>query len=171
MKRFKLNAAALIESARVGADSLRAFPFNQAGPRDTSTGFPLGGTALLFNQTELRFPLIGDNLGGVLFHDMGNIYSSVNNISLRFRQRNIQDFDYTVHGVGFGIRYRLPIGPVRFDLGYSINPPSYYGFPPGSSQQDLINAGPVPCPPNVPNRCVVGHLPHITYALSIGQTF
>ena len=60
-----------------GGTSHRGFPENQAGPRDTSTGFPLGGTALLFNQTELRFPLIGENIGGVLFHDMGNIYSSL----------------------------------------------------------------------------------------------
>jgi hypothetical protein len=42
-----------------GAQSDRGFPENQAGPRDPSTGFPLGGTALFFNQTELRFPLIG----------------------------------------------------------------------------------------------------------------
>ncbi len=39
-----------------GSASMRAFPDNQAGPRDLETGFPLGGDALLFNQTELRFP-------------------------------------------------------------------------------------------------------------------
>ncbi len=63
-----------------GGTSHRGFRENQAGPRDLDTGFPLGGTALLFNQTELRFPLIGDNIGGVLFHDMGNIYSSIDNV-------------------------------------------------------------------------------------------
>ncbi len=57
-----------------GSTSLRGFPDNQAGPRDPLTGFPLGGNALLFHQTELRFPLIGDNISGVLFHDMGNVY-------------------------------------------------------------------------------------------------
>ncbi len=40
-----------------GASTMRAFPDNQAGPRDLMTGFPLGGNALLFNQTELRFSL------------------------------------------------------------------------------------------------------------------
>ena len=64
-----------------GGTSHRGFPENQAGPRDPTTGFPLGGTALFFNQTELRFPLIGDNIGGVLFHDMGNIYSSAEPVS------------------------------------------------------------------------------------------
>src|SRR5262249_30282487 len=46
-----------------GASSQRAFPENQAGPRDLTTGFPLGGSALLVHSTELRFPLIGDNIG------------------------------------------------------------------------------------------------------------
>jgi outer membrane protein insertion porin family len=154
-----------------GGTSHRGFFEQQAGPRDTSTGFPLGGTALLFNQTELRFPLIGDNLGAVLFHDIGNIYSSLEKMSFRFSQRDIQDFDYAVQAVGFGIRYRTPVGPIRIDLGYSINPPNYYGVPKGFSEQDLINLGPNPCPPNVPNVCVAQRLPHFTYAFSIGQTF
>ena len=57
--------------------SHRGFPENQAGPRDDSTGFPLGGSAEFFNNTELRFPLLGENVTGVLFHDMGNVYSSI----------------------------------------------------------------------------------------------
>ena len=101
-----------------GASSDRAFPDNQAGPRDPGTGFPIGGNALLFHSTELRFPLFGDNVGGVLFHDMGNVYDSVRDISFRFRQRNLEDFDYMVQSVGFGIRYHTPIGPSahRFQL-------------------------------------------------------
>src|ERR1019366_1907254 len=95
-----LDAIPLAERFFVGGGSShRGFPENQAGPRDATTGFPLGGTALLFNQTELRFPLIGDNVGGVIFHDMGNIYSSLSNFSLRQRQRDQQDFDYMEHAV------------------------------------------------------------------------
>ena len=60
-----------------GASTNRAFPDNQAGPRDPLTGFPIGGSALFFHSTELRFPLFGDNIGGVLFHDMGNVYTDV----------------------------------------------------------------------------------------------
>src|SRR6185437_616350 len=69
-----------------GAYSNRAFPDNQAGSRDVTTGFPLGGSALLMNSLELRFPLIGDNISGVLFHDAGNVYDSIRKISFRFRQ-------------------------------------------------------------------------------------
>jgi outer membrane protein insertion porin family len=163
-----------------GGDSLRAFPYNQAGPRDTGmslvpgspssqpTGFPLGGNALFFNNVELRFPFIGPNIQGVFFHDMGNVFSSVGNISFRFRQKNLQDFDYTVHAAGFGIRYRTPVGPVRLDLAYSINPPSFIGF--GGTPQQLLQ-----CNPNLPAQGVcVGtkqNISHFQFFFSIGQTF
>jgi outer membrane protein assembly complex protein YaeT len=111
-----------------GSTSHRGFPENQAGPRDLLTGFPLGGNALLFHSTEIRFPLLGDNVNGVLFHDMGNVFTDVSSISFRVRQRDIQDFDYMVHAAGFGIRYRTPIGPIRVDLAYAMNAPAYYGL-------------------------------------------
>ena len=123
-----------------GASSNRAFPDNQAGPRDLETGFPIGGDAMLMNSTELRFPLFGDNVGGVLFHDMGNVYSDVRNISFRFDQRNNQDFDYMVQGFGFGIRYRTPIGPIRVDFSLSPNSPRFYGFQ-GTYDQLLAGTG------------------------------
>lgn len=110
-----------------GAFSNRAFPDFQAGPRDLTTGFPVGGDALFTNTFELRFPLIGDNLGGVIFNDMGNVFSAVNKISLRFRQENLQDFDYGVQGFGFGLRYRTPLGPVRVDFSLSPNSPRFFG--------------------------------------------
>jgi outer membrane protein assembly complex protein YaeT len=151
-----------------GATSERGFPDLQAGPRDTSTGFPLGGTALLMNQTELRFPLLGDNIGGVLFHDMGNVYSSPSAISFRTDQHGLGDFDYMNHAVGFGIRYRTPIGPVRMDFAYSINPPRFYGFK--GSFSDLLNAGPMPCATQ-PYNCETQSISHFQFFFSIGQTF
>jgi len=123
-----------------GSTSDRAFPDNQAGPRDLVTGFPIGGNALLFHSTEIRFPLIGDNLRGVLFHDMGNVYDNINDISFRFRQRDKQDFDYAVQAVGFGIRYRTPIGPIRADFSFSPDAPRFYGFA-GSYEQLIQNQG------------------------------
>jgi len=151
-----------------GATSERGFPDLQAGPRDTTTGFPLGGTALLMNQTELRFPLLGENIGGVLFHDMGNVYSSLSSISFRTDQHGNSDFDYMNHAVGFGIRYRTPIGPVRLDLAYSINPPSFIGFK--GSFSDLLSAGQYPCMTQ-PYNCVAQSISHFQFFFSIGQTF
>jgi len=159
-----------------GADSLRAFPFNQAGPRDTGaplvpgekasqpTGFPLGGNALLFNNVEFRFPMIGDNIQGVLFHDMGNIYSTLSDLSFRFHQRDLQDFNYAVQAAGFGIRYRTPLGPIRLDLAYSINTPSYIGFQ-GTPQQ-LLECGTI-------KQCasLKQSISHFQFFFSIGQAF
>jgi len=120
-----------------GSTSLRAFPDFQAGPRDPTTGFPIGGNVLFTNTFELRFPLFGDNVGGVLFHDAGNVYSSLNQFSFRFRQRNLQDFNYMVQSAGIGIRYRTPIGPIRIDFSFSPNAPRFYGLK--GTEEDLLN--------------------------------
>ncbi|MGO4883953.1 MAG: POTRA domain-containing protein [Bryobacteraceae bacterium] len=151
-----------------GATSERGFPDLQAGPRDLTTGFPLGGTALLMNQTEIRFPLFGEDIGGVLFHDMGNVYSSVGAISFRTDQHGMSDFDYMNHAVGFGIRYKTPIGPVRLDLAYSINPSRFTGF--SGSFSDLLSAGPEPCSTQ-PYNCIPQRISHFQFFFSIGQTF
>jgi outer membrane protein insertion porin family len=121
-----------------GGNSHRGFPENQAGPRDAATGFPVGGQALLFFNHELRFPLIGTNLGGVFFLDSGNVYSRLQDISFRLSQphqtrmaadgpQELFGFNYMVHAAGIGIRYRTPIGPVRLDLAFSPNSPRFEG--------------------------------------------
>lgn len=120
-----------------GSTSLRAFPDFQAGPRDLATGFPLGGNAMFVNNLELRFPLYGDNLAAVLFHDIGNVYDTLGDFSLRFRQRNLQDFDYGVQDAGIGFRYRTPIGPIRLDLSFSPDAPRFFGLK--GTEQDYIN--------------------------------
>jgi len=151
-----------------GASSDRAFPEEQSGPRDPETGFPIGGNALFFNQTELRFPLIGENVGGVLFHDFGNTFTGANNFTFRVKQDGLGDFDYMVHAAGFGIRYRTPVGPFRVDLAYDLNPPRFYGFK--GTEQDLVNAGVHPCQ-NAVNQCTQQSVSHFQFFFSIGQTF
>ncbi len=144
-----------------GSTSLRSFPDFQAGPRDLTTGFPLGGKALFVNNFELRFPLYGDNLGGVLFQDSGNVYSTLNAVSFRFDQHNQQDFDYMVQSLGFGIRYRTPIGPVRFDLSYSPNAPRFIGLK--GTLADFLSGNPVPTTAQKINS--------FQFHISLGQAF
>jgi len=143
-----------------GSSTNRAFPDNQAGPRDLETGFPLGGNALLFHSAELRFPLIGDNLGGVFFHDLGNVYSDVRSISFRYHQKGLQDFNYMVHDTGFGIRYNTPVGPIRADFGLSLNSPRFFGFQ-GTRDELLAGQG-----TQVNQRINV-----FQFHFSLGQTF
>ena len=166
---------------------MRGFGDNQAGPRDTgnpqeipsapatqyATGFPIGGNGLFFNTVELRFPLLFPNVSGVVFHDMGNIYNTFGDISLAYQQRSTQDFNYAVQAAGFGIRYKTPLGPVRVDLSYALNPPRYLGYSRNESIQQLL-ACPAPgtvipvtagCTPSMQR------LPHFQFFFSIGQAF
>lgn len=143
-----------------GSTSIRAFPDFQAGPRDLVTGFPLGGSALFINNFELRFPLYGDNLGGVIFQDAGNVYSSLNAFSFRFRQSNLQDFNYMVQDAGIGIRYRTPIGPIRADVSFSPDAPRFFGLK--GTLQDYINGT---------ARSTVQKINAFQFHISLGQAF
>jgi outer membrane translocation and assembly module TamA len=159
-----------------GPSSMRGFGYNEAGPRDIgsatagATGFPIGGNALFFNTFELRFPLLGKNIGGVFFEDMGNIYSGFSNISLAYHQKSNQNFDYAVQAPGFGIRYKTPLGPIRLDFAYALNPTRYVGYT-GTVQQ-LIT-----CADNGQLNKIAGcisqpeQLSHFTFSFSIGQAF
>jgi outer membrane protein insertion porin family len=111
-----------------GADSLRGFPMNGAGPQrpvtvcsnpaDASTctviSVPVGGEMLAILNSEARFPIpLKSGLGGVFFYDGGNVYSNI----------NIHQFiDHYSNSIGFGIRYRTPVGPIRIDIGRNLNP-------------------------------------------------
>ena len=151
-----------------GANSHRGFAYNQAGPRDPATGFPLGGGSQFLNSMELRFPLVGSDISAVLFHDAGNVYSRPGRISLRSAQQvrtdseggKEFDFDYMVHALGFGIRYRTPIGPVRLDLAFAANPPRFVGFD-GTREQLLNGTG----------TFREQRLPALQFHFSLGQTF
>ncbi len=168
-----------------GGVSMRGFGDNQAGPRDIGTatqlpgtvdpnakptGFPIGGNALLFNTFELRFPLLGPNVSGVFFHDVGNIYTSFSKLSFSARQPSDQNFNYAVQAAGFGIRYKTPFGPLRADIAYSINPPTYIGYDRTESFQDLLQCGPNS---GSDPRCVTSRqkLGHVQFFFSIGQAF
>jgi len=111
-----------------GETTLRGFPINGAGPQrtvpacsnpaDPSTcvnlQVPIGGRQLFIINSELRFPLrIKEGLGAAVFYDGGNVYGPIG-IS-----RFIQDYTNTI---GVGLRYKTPVGPIRFDIGRNLNP-------------------------------------------------
>jgi outer membrane protein assembly factor BamA len=157
-----------------GASSIRGFPINGAGPRDLQTGFPVGGTAAFVNTLELRMPAptlpwVGDSVYFVLFHDMGNVFQNARDMFpsfLRFNQPNRQtcsnvsgqigtcDFNYFSHDVGVGVRYKTPVGPIRLDFSYNLNPPVYPVI------YDFNN--------NPPHQ---GHAAHFNFFFSIGESF
>lgn len=153
-----------------GGTSIRGFGLNQAGPRDVTTGFPIGGLALLAFNQELRFPMklpfIGNRLGGAVFYDAGNVFTDIHHISLRYTpappptgcqpgstllQSQCPNLNYFSHSVGFGFRYATPIGPIRIDLAYQINPANF-----------LIQGTP---------QNTLSQLPHFQFFFNIGSTF
>jgi outer membrane protein insertion porin family len=111
-----------------GETTLRGFPINGAGPQrsvpacsnpaDPATCVnllvPTGGRQLFIFNSELRFPLgIKEGLGAAVFYDGGNVYRAIN-IS-----HFLQDYTNTI---GVGLRYKTPVGPIRFDIGRNLNP-------------------------------------------------
>jgi len=164
-----------------GGTSLRGFGLNQAGPRDT-TGFPVGGQAMLVLNQEFRFPMrlpyFGTSLGGALFYDGGNVYSRASRISFRSSlpkptfdnsatpqclSNCSNELSYFAHTVGLGLRYATPVGPIRIDLGYQLNRPFF------------VEA--IPCPSSSPT-CTVGslgykaaQLPRFQIFFSLGSSF
>jgi outer membrane protein insertion porin family len=148
-----------------GASSHRGFPINGAGPRDLQTGYPVGGAAAFVNSFELRLPpptlpLVGNSVSFVVFHDMGNVFQNARDMFpsfLRYNQPNKStctnvsnaigtcNFNYFSHAVGLGARYATPVGPIRVDFSYNLNPPIYpiiydfYNNPPHTGQAGHFN--------------------------------
>jgi outer membrane protein insertion porin family len=93
-----------------GATSIRGWGRYEVSPL-SDDGFPIGGDAMLAFSGELRARLHG-NLGGVLFLDGGNVWAD----SMGFKLNDLR------YAIGPGLRYQTPIGPIRFDFGWQLNP-------------------------------------------------
>lgn len=70
----------------------------------------LGGNTEILGNVEYRFPIFSA-VSGAVFGDFGQVYADTN-IDLRQLR----------YGVGTGVRYTSPIGPLRFDVGYNPDP-------------------------------------------------
>ncbi len=93
-----------------GATSIRGWGRYEVSPLSGS-GLPIGGNSMFAFSEEVRAVLRG-NLGGVVFLDAGNVWDRAGEFS----------FGDLRYAIGPGLRYQTPIGPVRFDIGYQLNP-------------------------------------------------
>lgn len=140
-----------------GARTVRGYGRRMLGPKrlietvneDDSTivnerYVPQGGRSVFNVNLELRQNLDGivNGLGVAAFIDGGQVWSDVRNIKP-------QDIQF---GVGGGFRYQSAIGPVRFDVGYKVNP----------TDQDLGITGPDE---------EAGFWDYFGFHISIGQAF
>jgi outer membrane protein assembly complex protein YaeT len=92
-----------------GAQSLRGWGRFEVSP--LADGLPVGGDTMFSFSSEARAALKG-KLGGVLFLDAGNVWTDLRTV----------DFGQIRYAVGTGLRYATPVGPIRLDWGYQLNP-------------------------------------------------
>ena len=88
-----------------GDESVRGFGYNSLGPKD-ELGNVVGGSNLLVASVEYERLLRG-NFYGAVFVDAGNAFDTV-------------DVDPAI-GVGIGLKWLSPVGPLRFYLGHPLN--------------------------------------------------
>ena len=84
-----------------------------------------------------------------IFHDMGNVFTdgthmlhsllrwhqdtsrcsqAVNSLPVQGAGATLCSYNYISHAIGIGVRYKTPVGPVRFDFGYNLNPTVFPHF-------------------------------------------
>ena len=99
-----------------GATTVRSFGERDLGPHDNH-GHPVGGEFYTVFNVEYTFPIFGE-LQGAVFTDAGNLLPSSEDIGLN-------DMRYAI---GAGLRYKLPVGPIRLDYGVNPDPHPFEDF-------------------------------------------
>ncbi|MBL8199583.1 MAG: outer membrane protein assembly factor [Chromatiales bacterium] len=89
-----------------GDGSVRGYDYKTLGPTD-DTGSVTGGADTLVGSVEFDQKVVG-NWSVAAFVDMGNAFDSFKSMSLKT-------------GVGAGIRWFSPLGPIRFDVGVPLD--------------------------------------------------
>ncbi len=169
LRGFSINAAG-------PRDPLTGFPIGGAGALINSTEL---------RMPPPNLPGFGNTLSFVLFHDMGNIFRDASEVwpsAIRIHQpdreacmtpapvgttspvgtdtstgpHGLCSFDYFSHAPGMGLRYHTPVGPIRLDFSYNLNPPI---FPVTYNYSEPTE------PPHV------GEASHFNFFFSLGQTF
>jgi outer membrane protein insertion porin family len=99
-----------------GATTVRSFAERDLGPHDNH-GHPVGGEFFTVFNVEYTFPIFGE-LQGAVFTDAGNLLPTSEDIGLN-------DMRYAI---GAGLRYKLPVGPIRLDYGVNPDPHEFEDF-------------------------------------------
>lgn len=103
-----------------GINTVRGYETRTLGPRENVydgqgniiNSEPIGGTNEFVSQNEFIFPIVQSlGLRGVMFFDAGNA----------FLQKDGIDFGNLRYGVGAGVRWLSPFGPLRIEYGVPLN--------------------------------------------------
>jgi len=95
-----------------GINSVRGYDWQDINAGKNSEGKIRGGEKSIQFNAELNFPLLADvGLAGVIFYDMGDVFSTDEDIS----------FDELYSSYGAGIRWYSPMGPIRIEYGITLD--------------------------------------------------
>ncbi len=94
-----------------GANSVRGYGRHRLGPLSSGDD-PVGGRSVMEGALELRYRY-SEQLGGAVFLDFGQV-------SKRSFSVPVDDLRFAL---GFGVLYATPVGPLRLDLGFPLDPP------------------------------------------------
>ncbi|MCB1499770.1 MAG: outer membrane protein assembly factor [Bauldia sp.] len=92
-----------------GPSTVRGYAYQSLGPKNDK-GDLIGGRSMFAASAELRYR-INQTLGVAAFVDAGNAYADI-----------WPEFDKVKFGVGGGVRYLTPVGPLRVDLAFPVEP-------------------------------------------------
>jgi outer membrane protein assembly complex protein YaeT len=95
-----------------GSTTVRSFAERDLGPHEN--GDPIGGEFFTVFNAEYTFPIYGE-LQGAVFFDAGNLLPGIDHLGDGVTA-SLDDMRYAV---GLGLRYKLPVGPIRLDYGYN----------------------------------------------------
>ncbi len=100
-----------------GSHSFRGARNDRLGPINTDVnvpeGSPEGGNVLLLFNIEATVPsllLPMKDLYYTFFADVGNVFAKSSDFNLRKMER----------ALGFGLKYRTPLGPIRLDFAFNL---------------------------------------------------
>ncbi|MEM5458269.1 outer membrane protein assembly factor BamA [Paraburkholderia phytofirmans] len=98
-----------------GIGSVRGYETSSLGPRDATTGDPIGGSKMIVGNVEVTFPLPGTGYDRTLrvftFLDGGNVWGS---------EGNSIGANGLRYGYGVGLAWISPIGPLKLSLGLPV---------------------------------------------------
>ena len=95
-----------------GMTSIRGFGYQDIHAEDKN-GDEIGGSSFVQLNIEWILPLVKDaGLMGVLFFDVGNVYGGDKSF----------DLTDTREGYGLGVRWYSPMGPIRLEYGWILDP-------------------------------------------------
>ncbi len=105
-----------------GSNSVRGYGEREVG-RQNVRDEAVGGLVLLNASAEVRFP-VWKLVSGGLFFDLGNVWADPAEIKLSRFSNGLRKRAYdplnVFYGMGAGLRFATPVGPLRIDVGFKL---------------------------------------------------